>query len=159
AAPAPPEPTWPADYPRELRARKWEEAVTVLGLRPDRLEEPDFGGARAPRQFQQPAQDPLYQPLWCRRLFGTGLYYTENIELRLTERPTRGTGKCTLLCLDDDLHRRWFEFTAELPQHINDPLSNPRGVFFGWQQEGAEKARAYFAQLDLTLNPGQNRPH
>jgi hypothetical protein len=146
-----PEVSWPPDYPAGLRDRVPGRPVELVALRPDRPDVPELSGARALRSGSQPATERLYQPLWCRRLFGTGRYFPYILELQL--RP--GAQRCMLLALDDDRKRRWFEFTAELPQYINEPPLHARGVIFGWHEEGG-KARAIFLHLDL--QPAQGRP-
>ncbi|HYT91087.1 MAG TPA: serine/threonine-protein kinase [Gemmataceae bacterium] len=147
--------TWPADYPAVLRERPWEQPVEILALRTRLPGVPDLSGARGFRG-NDVSGERLYQPLWCRRLLGTGLYHPFEKELQLRSR-TKDVGVTTLLALDDDLERRWFEFTAELPQYTNDALVSPRGLFFGWQEDGAGKVRAYFVQLDL--QPAQGRQY
>jgi hypothetical protein len=135
-----------------LRERPWGKPIEILGLRPD---VPDYSEARGPWD-KQDTKGLLYQPLWCRRLVGVGRYYPFAEELLLKARTNEGS-PITLLALDDDLERRWFEFTAELPQYVNEPLKGQRGLFFGWQDIGQGKARAYFVQLDL--QPVAERPH
>jgi hypothetical protein len=149
---------WPEDYPQVLRERAWDRPVELLGLRPDLPDAPDLSGARAPRNSPEASRDRLYQPLWSRRLFGTGQYHPFPVELLLRARPDR-PGGCTVLALDDDLKRRWFDFTVELPQYVNDPFSHPRGLFFGWHEDGRGPALACFVHLDLRSEPAAGRPH
>jgi hypothetical protein len=161
APPAEPPPAaiqWPADYPPVLRDRPWQQPVSLLEAGPDRSDVlPDLSGARAPQFALLPGK--VFQPAWCRRLFGAGQYQPCDIELQLWSRPDRRPRQATVLALDDDLRRRWFELAVELPQYINDQFRNPRGVFFGWQEAGPGQARAYFVQLDLRPAPDDGRPH
>ena len=151
---------WPADYPRSLRQRPWQQPVALLEPRPEPpAGAEDLSGALGSKADPASRRELLFRPVWCRRLFGTGEYYPSSVEMQLWSRTNKRPAICTLLALDDDLRRRWFEFTAELPEYINDQFRNPRGVFFGWQKDGPARARAYFVQLDLRPAPGDGRPH
>jgi hypothetical protein len=141
-----------------LRERRPQEAVALVDLRPDQPPEADLSGARYRGAPYDPAGKHLYQPLWCRRLFGTGKYQATPTELRLWSRTDRNPGRATVLALDDDLLRRWFELTVEFPRVANEP-NVPRGVFFGWRLEGPGKARAYFVLLDFRPAPKDGGPH
>jgi serine/threonine protein kinase len=148
---------WPQDYPRSLRDRAWQQPVALLQKRPDRPDDwPDLSGARIERSGR--LGDPLFQPSWCRRLHGTGMFEPAAVELRLWSGTDRQPTRSTLLALDDDLRRRWFEFSAELQQQISDHFHNPRGVFFGWQEVEPGKARAYFVQVDPEPAPAEGYP-
>jgi tRNA A-37 threonylcarbamoyl transferase component Bud32 len=157
--PRPPEVVWPADYPRVLRDRPWQQPVALLEPRPDQPPEADLSDARYRTMPPEPPGLRLYQPLWCRRLAGTGKYFASTTELQLWYRTDHRPGRCTVLALDDDLLRRWFEFTADLPARRVNEADQPRGVFFGWRQEGPDRARAYFVRLDLRPAPEEGRPH
>jgi hypothetical protein len=154
-----PPPRWPPDYPPELRERALLQPVELLAPRADREERPDPGGARKARFGPPQAGELLYLPLWCRRLFGSGQFAPLPFELDLFAESETQPGRCTVLALDDDLRRRWFELEADLPQLVNDPFENPRGVFFGWQADGLGKAWAYFVSLDLRPAPERGAPH
>ncbi len=100
-----------------------------------------------------------YQPLWFRRLSGTGLFFTAPQALVLNsnelsmERVDFGP-EYTALALDDDLALRWFEFDAELWPGRGGVRA---GIFFGWQALEDQRA-AYFVQLDAPLAPEGNAP-
>jgi hypothetical protein len=141
--------SWPEDYPQALRERAWDKPITILGLRPDLPEVLDLSKARNSRNL--PAGTSLYLPLWCRRLVGISPYYPSPDDLQLRTNPK---GVVTVLALDDDLERRWFEFTAEVRRDSGESAKGARGLFFGWRQEGEGKARAYFVHLDLQSGKG-----
>jgi Protein kinase domain len=150
---------WPADYPAELRDRSWFRPSELLARRPDPAQWHDPAGVRVRRATPEPSKELLYQPVWCRRLLGNGKYTPLDSELQLTSGPGKHPGEFTLVALDDDLQRRWFELEVELPEYNNDIFNNPRGIFFGWQKHEPGKARAYFVSLDLRRDPRQGVLH
>jgi hypothetical protein len=89
-----------------------------------------------------------YRPLWSRRLIGTGQFFELQHELCLsaTAKPRADGG--TLLALDDDRRKRWFEFTVVVQRLLAHSAIPPSGLFFGWHEERPGLAHVYLIQMD-----------
>jgi serine/threonine protein kinase len=150
---------WPADFPQTLRERPLGARIELL--RPaewkDGPRDPAQGVANYDKKPKGVAALP-YQPLWFRRLAGTGVFFAMPLALALNsneismEQPGF-VAEYTALALDDDRALRWFEFEAELWPGQNGAIG---GVFFGWRLS-EEQRGAYFVQLAAPLVP-PNQP-
>jgi serine/threonine protein kinase len=143
---------WPADYPQALRDRPIGARVELLrpAEQSDRPADPAQGEVMG-------SPGPHYQALWCRRLRGEGLYWEMNLNLQLAAGPTVDPTGCTVLALDDDRRRRWFDFEAEVEPSQGAWVEKEHfGVFFGWNK-GPDDAGAYFVQLEHPI-PDQQKP-
>jgi serine/threonine protein kinase len=98
-------------------------------------------------------EDPL-EPVWYERLAGDGRFFSQKREMMLFS----GGGSYTLLALDNDPQRRWFEFAVRLSQ-LPDPRSekvNQLGLFFGYRrnsQDPSKKSPFFVLQLDERKSP------
>jgi hypothetical protein len=148
---------WPEDYPSSLRERAWGQPIDLLRLAPygERLSDPARGRTN---YVKGPPANLTYQPVWSRLLVGDGRYHDWEDWLSL-ESPFDPSPSTTLLALDDDRARRWFELTAEVRQPFpsREDRVNWMGVFFGWQEIEGRQGRAYFVCLD-TLPPPEGGP-
>jgi serine/threonine protein kinase len=95
------------DYPESLRNRPWRVPQALLNLD--------------------------NEPVWNRRLTGTGRFQRKPMQLMLSSPPQ--DNQPTLIALDDDPARRWFELSLELNAPLAGPETNRFGVFFGWRKE------------------------
>jgi len=146
----PPAPlSWPADYPAALKERPWGKPVPLVALRPARPNDP----ADPLRAATAEKLGPTYQPVWARRLVGRGVYAESARGLVLRHYGEDLRPGLTLLALDDDLERRWFELGAELKP---SPQQGFSGVFFGWRQIAPDLARVYVVYLENPA-PKQSR--
>jgi serine/threonine protein kinase len=76
-----------------------------------------------------------FNPIWCERVYGNGHYHPMQSFLSLSST----NGDLTLLALDDDPKRRWFEFSVELSRMQDaKPGEHHLGLFFGWNRSPAE---------------------
>jgi serine/threonine protein kinase len=92
-----------------------------------------------------------FEPLWHRRLDGEGKFARTPFQLMLNS----ATGS-TLLALDDDPQRRWFEFAIDLNGPMAKAGTNRFGVFFGWR-DLPERPRSYhffIVEVDEHPSPG-----
>jgi serine/threonine protein kinase len=83
-----------------------------------------------------------FEPLWSRRLNGEGKYtlFPGNALCLFSPRAKPPT----LLALDDDPQRRWFEFAVELKPVLDSPKdTNEMGIFWGWRRNPADPDRLY----------------
>ena len=103
-------------YPDILRNRPWRYALPLLN------------------------QDS--QPLWHRRLNGGGKFVPAEAQLLLYS--PRGQG-LTLLALDDDPARRWFEFAVDVNTPFGKVGGGRAGIFFGWRPNAE---RFFFVEVD-----------
>ncbi len=92
--------------------------------------------------------DFRYQPLWCRRLAGRGHVQLGRTALRLSSNDRVPRDEFTVLALDDDPDRRWFDFAVELFPSQGGPPTPRAGLFFGWRTLEDGGAAAYFVELD-----------
>jgi serine/threonine protein kinase len=90
------------------------------------------------------------QPLWSARLWGKGGPDPMPFQLALTSLPPNSAP--TLLALDDDPARHWFEFAVQLQQPgRSTPGTNELGLFFGWRRDAGDpvkRSRFFVVQLD-----------
>jgi serine/threonine-protein kinase len=158
AVPPPPAPSpsrslpWPDDYPVVRRERVDGVATPLIFLGPYRKWPLD------PARGLPDGDGDRYQVEWHRRLSGTGRFQETAWDFNLfSDRQARGLGT-TILTLDDDLARRWFDWEVEVRSNL--PMQDPQfGLFFGWQVEG-DRAGAYFVRLTDTPfgQPNPARP-
>jgi serine/threonine protein kinase len=158
---------WPEDFPITLRDRPLGKRIALVerGKAKQGARQPHegvvVGGAGIKGQPFLP-----YQPLWSRRLAGTGLYFCQGLALTLNsslfDKQAQGFTGMTALALDDDRALRWFEFDAELwpiwPAQAGAP--DPRaGIFFGWRAaEKPGQVGAYFVELVDRFGAGNDAP-
>jgi hypothetical protein len=135
---------WPDDFPQQLRDRQPGRPIALIAPMPPPAKKKN-DPARADLSVT-PGQN-LFQPAWCRRLRGDGLYYTwdDNVTLRGQAEGTKEG--YTVLALDDDRRQRWFEFEVEMLRLKGASLENAAGIFFGWLDFKPHTARAYFIQV------------
>jgi hypothetical protein len=95
-----------------------------------------------------------FEPVWSCRLAGTGNYQLLPDSLALTS----VSDECwTLLALDADPEKRWFEFDVELRQTSRRQAGklNLLGLFFGYRRNPDDPTRRYpFFALELEEWPG-----
>jgi serine/threonine protein kinase len=120
------EDTGPPDYPEQFRKRMWGVPQALLTLD--------------------------HAPVWHRKLAGNGLFARQRFQLMLTSPPPAQSP--TLLALDDDPARRWFNFSVELNAPLEEPGKNRFGVFFGWRKD-----RARFFVVEIDEHPTPSCPH
>jgi serine/threonine protein kinase len=121
-------------YPEVLRNRPWRLPIPLL--RDD------------------------FEPLWCRRLDGTGKYHPVP-KGKFLNLASMDSGAPTMLILDDDPARRSFRFSLELNQYdVKKPGQHQLGVFFGGPTRRADEEgtiRCFFIHLDE--KPQDKLPH
>jgi hypothetical protein len=159
-------PSWPKDYPGQLRSRKWNETVELIGFHPDSKAATNlFGGARHIKPAD-PDAPGLWDVLWARRLAGSGQFESDSDWIRVFSGPaaqqdTRENSNWTFLALDNDLERRWFEYVQEIWETGNLPPGLVSGVFFGWSDNGRGDIGAYMVELpfrhDIGTAPAMRR--
>jgi serine/threonine protein kinase len=99
-------------------------------------------------------QNPV-EPLWEYRLIGKGIYAAGR-QMMLQAKPE---DICTMVALDADPKRRWFEFAIELDQPDllaakKSPWAHRLGIFFGWQHYPEDPDRAHhFFVIELDERP------
>jgi serine/threonine protein kinase len=87
------------------------------------------------------------QAQWHRRLLGKGFFFETPQGLTLDSSPVPGSDSPTVLALDDDLWRNWFELDAVIYPPA-ETGKNYGGLFFGWNEAEAGSAGAYFLGLE-----------
>ena len=154
---------WPDDYPMDLRNRKWNEAVQLIGYKEDLTRErrlKTFGGSR-----QKPAEDAkaVFDVAWAHRLAGRGTVKPDPEWLYLSppalDERIPIEKNWTFIALDDDLERRWFEYRQDVRVEASHPqLLDPiYGVFFGWKELEEGKFETYLIQLPFYPDPAKPR--
>src|SRR5262249_51312487 len=118
---------WSADYPAALKERPWAKPVPLVALRPARPNDP----ADPLRAATAEKPGPTFQPAGGRRLVGGGVYAESSRALVLRHYGEDLRPGLTMLALDDDLERRWFELNVELKP---SPPQGFAGLFFGWRE-------------------------
>src|SRR5262249_53221614 len=88
---------------------------------------------------------PTFQPAWARRLVGRGVYAESSRGLVLRHYGEDLRPGLTMLALDDDLERRWFELNVELKP---SPPQGFAGLFFGWRETSPDVARVYVVYVE-----------
>jgi serine/threonine protein kinase len=96
----------PKDYPDQLRNRPWKVSQALFTVE--------------------------HAPVWHRSLAGTGQFMRQSDRLGLTS-PSKDEHP-TLIALDDDPKRRWFEFAVEVNAPLDQRGKYRPGVFFGWRK-------------------------
>ncbi len=123
-APGQEEDAVPPDYPEQLRKRMWGVPQSLFTLE--------------------------HQPVWHRRLAGSGQFRRGPFQLILSSLGDFPT----LLALDDDPERRWFNFSIELTAPLEEPGKNKVGVFFGLR-----KNTSRFFAVEIDEHPAPSCPH
>jgi hypothetical protein len=138
---------WPEDYPQVLRARGMGQRIEILSPAPFAAKPKN--PARASVSVSRPAEGPdlRYQPLWCRRLAGTGQYHELGTGLMLESTFPQTPSGCTFLALDNDLARRSFDFEVELGPVFGADEQHGLGAFFGWQEVEHGRVAVYLVRL------------
>jgi serine/threonine protein kinase len=94
-------------------------------------------------------------PVSAERLAGEGECLPDGAHLVLCSPPRK---RATLIALDNDPERRWFEFAIELCQVPGTRLAdNELGIFFGYRrsrQDPASPPRFFVVQVDQSPAPG-----
>ena len=168
---------WPDDYPTELRERKWDLPVQLVGPKPAGKQAPKakvntFGGARAP--IDEAPEAHVWDVLWARRLAGKGQFEMRTepsipkfgqLLLQPVRPPVARDKAWTFLALDDDLERRWFEYAQVVQTYQVDPSPRPglpdevvRGLFFGWKRTAPGKFETYLVMMPFKEDPVQRMP-
>jgi serine/threonine protein kinase len=98
------------------------------------------------------------QPQEYCQLSGKGLFKNQRSHLELYSPPESGR---TLLALDDDPERRWFQFSIGMRQLLPAPTGvNELGIFFGYRRNRDDpRARSRFFVVQLDENPTPDYPH
>jgi serine/threonine protein kinase len=87
-----------------------------------------------------------FEPIWAQQLFGKKGYYARlPSALRLICPHGEKGESCTLLALDNDPGRNWFEFSIKAQQvrRGKTDLLNDLGVFFGWHRNPHDPDQRY----------------
>jgi serine/threonine protein kinase len=144
-------PLWPGSAP----VRSAEEATPSPAEKAGVGEGPPYPKQRLERRWG----DPLmllrndFLPTWHRRLMGKGTYSTapgQGLVLN-SVRSQEIDEQITLLALDDDPLRRWFEFTVEMQKGTGD---NNLGAFFGWRPQSADPdTPSFYFRVSLDDKP------
>lgn len=140
---------WPDDYPDLLRDRPWGRPVPLIKLMRGDPEPPVTPRKVTGRTEGAPADVSRYRAVWSRRLVGEGEY--DQLVDALSLRPNQKflQQAVTMIALDHDLKKRWFEWDIEIPRTEGpNPPGNPMGIFFGWEQLSPGRGRAYVVHLD-----------
>jgi serine/threonine protein kinase len=98
------------------------------------------------------------QPVWSQCLAGEGDLLPWDTHLMLRSPAGKGA---TLIALDNDPRRRWFQLTIELCQVMSpDPDKNQLGIFFGHRRSRDDPAsRPRFFLVELDQHPAPGCPH
>jgi serine/threonine protein kinase len=130
--------------------------------------QPEMGRVRVPAD-DLPPLDPIllnrrynhqvalltteFRPIWSHKLFGKGYLTPMAYGLNLYSPP----GPQTLVALDNDPERRWFEFSIDLkPVPRAGAGAGGLGVFFGWhrnRQDPERRYRFFVLQLQEAAGP------
>ncbi|HYT88038.1 MAG TPA: serine/threonine-protein kinase [Gemmataceae bacterium] len=92
-------------------------------------------------------RDPV-EPIWDWKVAGKGAYYRLPHQLELR---AHADDVSTMLALDNDPHRGWFEFNIEVNQVPGrGPSDNQLGIFFGWRppEETGRRGRFWVIRVD-----------
>ncbi len=126
------EPDWPEDYPAVLRQAQPGQTIDLLALQTQLNTKDNWGGARAHQQPPPTLRNPLMEPLWCRRIWGKGVYYPDRNEINIR---SLATEEPTLFALADDRRQLFSQVSVVF---FEDKSPGPRGLFLGWEKKGAE---------------------
>jgi serine/threonine protein kinase len=135
---------WPADYPQSLKQRVPGKPLALVEWaqpRPYDPKEPIRG-----KVLPLPTSKTL-QVQWHRRLLGKGVFFEMPQSLTLDSSPVPGSVSPTVLALDDDLSRNWFELDGVI-YPPSPTAKNYGGLFFGWNEPEPGTARAYFLGIE-----------